>query len=275
VFRNNYLNKKNKLHKYAIPLLVAAALVMVPFAAFAMDAITDSEMDEIIGQKGVEIRVYDVTLDLDVLNIAFSDSDCGTLTMSGVPVTFGPGYYNMNDWNLENLYFTMDTDAAGITSDANGTFVQYCAHPFTIDIVAGSTNARLNPFCVNRGRSMVTLGLPDMYIAAQEEEFSTLPPWFPHRFFLVHPTLWIAAGNMYVDDHAHTVDTAKYQDDEKWDFTKERPKKEANLGEMRVLGAEVTLHAYVGGYETANLEVGQSIHPINPNHRALIMIGPH
>ena len=56
---------------------------------------------------------------------------------------------------------------------------------------------------------------------------------------------------------------------------REKPEKKDNLGEMRVAGAEVTLHAYVGGYETANLEVGQSIHPINPNHRALIMIGPH
>ena len=80
---------------------------------------------------------------------------------------------------------------------------------------------------------------------------------------------------MYLDDKAHTVQTAEYQDNEKWDFTRERPDKSKCLGLTLVSGAEVTLHAYVGGYETANFVPGQSIHPINPNHRALVLIGPH
>jgi hypothetical protein len=263
------------MKKHLIPFLFTVVFLMVSSFVFAMDPITDSELDAVTGERGVDISFYDVLINLDVMNIAFSDSDCGTLVVSGVPVTYRPGYYNMSDWNVTNLYITMDTDASGITSDANGTFVQYCARPLTLDIMAGSTNARLNPYCAFKGKTMLTVGLPDAYISSEEEEFSLLPPWFPHRFFLVHPVLWIAAGKMYLDDKAHTVETAEYKDDETWDFTMEKPEKKKVLGEMRVSGAEVTLYSHVGGFESANLTPGQSIHPINPNHRALIMIGPH
>ena len=236
-----------------IYLFFSAALMVIPFYVFAMDVITDSEMETITAQSGVSISVIDFSLDLDIMNIAWSDSDCGTLIVSTVPVAYGPGYINIFDIKMENLYITEDTDAGGITSDANGTFVQYCSQPFTIDIITGSTNARLNPFCVTRGMTGVVMGLNDQYLSIQE----------------------IDVGGIYVDNEAYTVQTATYLSNEKWDFTRSVPDKANCLGNLKISGLEMTQHAYVGGYETANLTPGQSIHPINPNHRALIIIGPH
>jgi hypothetical protein len=234
-------------------LAIFLALMMVPFSAFAMDVISDSEMEAVTGQTGVDIIVIDMSLDLDVMNFSWSDSDCGTLIVSTVPVLYGPGYFNAFDINMANIYITMDTDTTGVTSDANGTFLQIAARPFTIDIISGSTNARMNPFCVTRGMSGVVLGMPDMYIAVQE----------------------IDIGGLYIDSEAYTVETASYLSTEKWDFTRTPPDKSNCLGDMKISGIEMTLHAYVGGYESANLSPGQSIHPVNPNHRALVIIGPH
>jgi hypothetical protein len=234
-------------------LAILAVALLIPFSAYAMDVISDSEMEDITGQAGVDIIVIDMSLDLDVMNLSWSDSDCGTLVVSTVPVAYGPGYFNAFDIEMDNIYITMDTGTTGITSDANGTFLQTAAHPMTIDIMSGSTNARLNPFCVTRGSTGVVIGLPDMYISVQELDI----------------------GGLYVDSEAYTVQTAAYLSTEKWNFTRTLPDRSNCLGDVKISGVEMTLHAYVGGYETANLTPGQSIHPINPNHRALIIIGPH
>jgi hypothetical protein len=236
-----------------LAMITLIALMMVPFSAFAMDVISDSEMEAVTGQTGVDIIVIDMSLDLNVMNFSWSDSDCGTLIVSTVPVAYGPGYFNAFDINMENIYITMDTAATGITSDGAGTFLQSAAHPFTIDIITSSTDPRMDPFCVTRGATGVVLGMPDFYIAVQE----------------------IDIGGLYLDSVAYTVQTATYLSTEKWDFTRALPSKSKCLGDMKISGIEMTLHAYVGGYESANLTPGQTIHPINPNHRALVIIGPH
>jgi hypothetical protein len=235
-------------------LAIFLALMMVPFSAFAMDVISDSEMEAVTGQVGVDIAVIDMSLDLDVMNFSWSDTDCGTLIVSGIPVGYEPGYFNAFDIEMDNIYITMDTAASGITVDGAGTFLQHAAHPFTIDIISGSTNARENPFCVTRGMSGVILGMPDFYISLQEFQI----------------------GGLYLDSYAYTVTQAVYNTHlEKWSFTRALPQASNCLGDMKISGIEMTLHAYVGGYETANLTPGQSIHPINPGHRALVIIGPH
>jgi hypothetical protein len=230
-------------------LAIFLALMMVPFSAFAMDVISDSEMEAVTGQTGVSISVIDMSLDLDVMNFSWSDSDCGTLIVSTVPVAYGPGYFNAFDIEMDNIYITMNAEAAGATQAG----IQYAAHTFTIDIISGSTNAAENPFCVTRGMTGVIMGMPDMYIALQEFQI----------------------GGLYLDSEAYTVQTAVYLSTEKWDFTRAQPAKSNCLGDMKISGIEMTLHAYVGGYESANMSPGQSIHPVNPNHRALVIIGPH
>lgn len=274
------LERAKGMNNYSIFLiLLVVTLITAPFSSLAMDSMTDSEMDSIIGQSGVEIRVVDFSVDLHIMNIAWADSDCGTLMVSGVPVTYGPGYVNIKDFYVKNLYITMDTNASGITSDANGTFVQYCAQPLTLDVMTSSTNPRENTFCVDRGKTMLVIGVPDMYISAEVFHYLLLPPAFPLKdsdpiTYSFEGHTWLG-GDMYLDDEADTVETAKYQDNEKWDYTREPPEKKKHLINMMVSGVELSLHAYVGGYETANFTPGQSIHPFKPNHRALILLSTH
>jgi hypothetical protein len=85
----------------------------------------------------------------------------------------------------------------------------------------------------------------------------------------------IDIGGLYLDSEAYTVETANYLSTEKWDFTRTPPAKSNALGQLNISGVEMTFHAYVGGYESANLTPGQTIHPINPNHRALVIISTH
>jgi hypothetical protein len=234
-------------------LLFLITLLLVPLPATALNTLSDSELESVSGQTGVDIYVIDVSLDLDLMNVSWSDSDCGTLIISTVPVAYTPGYINVFDIEMRNVYITMDTGASGIASDSCGTFVQYSSHPLTIDVITGSTNPRENPFCTLRGKTGVVMGLPDLYLAVQELDI----------------------GGIYLDSESYTVQTATYLSNEKWQFTRAVPDKTKSFYGMQISGIEATLHAYVGGYETANLTPGQSIHPIHPNHRAMVIISPH
>jgi hypothetical protein len=95
--------------------------------------------------------------------------------------------------------------------------------------------------------------MPDVYLSVQEMDI----------------------GGIYLDSEAYKVQTATYLPSEKWHFTRALPDKTNSFYGMQMSGLEVTMHAYVGGFETANLTPGQSIHPINPNHRAMVIISPH
>ena len=234
-------------------LLFSITLLIVPFSASAFDVLSDSEMEAVSGQTGVDIYVIDISLDLDLMNVSWADSDCGTLIVSSIPVSYTPGYINAFDIEMNNVYITMDTGESGILSDECGTFVQYAAHPLTIDVISGSTNARLNPLCNLRGKTGVLIGLPDVYLAVQELDI----------------------GGTYLDSEAYTVQTATYLSNEKLHFTRTVPDKSNCFYGMNISGIEMTMHAYVGGYETANFTPGQSIHPIHPNHRAMVIIAPH
>ena len=53
--------------RLTIYFFFAATLVMVPFYASAMDVLSDSEMDAVTARTGVDIRVIDVSLDLEIM----------------------------------------------------------------------------------------------------------------------------------------------------------------------------------------------------------------
>ena len=146
--------------RLTIYFFFAAAMVMEPLSAFAMDVLSDSEMDAVTARTGVDIRVEDVSLDLEIMNTAWGDTDCGTLMVSGVPVVYSQGYINISGLKVKNLYMTMNTNNSAfmtrrttgdpssldITPVLQGILVQQGAHPLTIDIFAGSTENRENSF---------------------------------------------------------------------------------------------------------------------------------
>ena len=146
--------------RLTIYFFFAATLVMVPFYASAMDVLSDSEMDAVTARTGVDIRVIDVLLDLEIMNSAWGDTDCGTLMVSGMPVAYSQGYINISRIKVRNLYMTMNTgnhalmtrrtaadpSSLDTTPLVQGVLVQHIAYPATIDIFAGGTGSRENSF---------------------------------------------------------------------------------------------------------------------------------
>ncbi|MHC4753170.1 MAG: DUF6160 family protein, partial [Planctomycetota bacterium] len=105
-------------------MCIVAALMMVPFSAFSMDIISDSELEDVTGQTGVSITYYDILLDLDIMNLAWGDTDCGTLILSTLRHQYSSGYVNINNIQIDNIYLDVDTNHWGIATDAaGGTYI--------------------------------------------------------------------------------------------------------------------------------------------------------
>ena len=56
-------------------LAIAIVLMMVPFSAFAMEMISDSDMDTVTGQAGVSIAVDDIKIYQHIEKIEYKDTD--------------------------------------------------------------------------------------------------------------------------------------------------------------------------------------------------------
>jgi hypothetical protein len=108
----------------------------------------------------VNIRVEDVSLDLEIMNTGWGDNDCGSIMVSGVPVAYSQGYVNISGLKVKNFYMTMNTNScasmtrrttstlssSGSTSDLKAVLVQQSAQPLTIDVFTGSTDPKDSSF---------------------------------------------------------------------------------------------------------------------------------
>jgi hypothetical protein len=240
--------------KFKMLVVFAVSFMMVPFSAFSMDIISDGEMEAVIGQAGVSIGFTDISLDVDILNFAWGDTDCGTLILSTLRHSYTPGYVNVNNIQMDNIYIDLDTDTIGIATDmAGGTYLSNPAQPITIDVMTFSSNGPHCPTQYLRGKTAVVIGMPDMYIAVEE----------------------ITIDGIYLDDRAYTSVATKFTSTQKWTYTTGPLDNRKNLGTMTISGIQLTTHAYVGGYETLNTVPGGELKPIHPNHRAMIIITTH
>lgn len=237
-----------------LTMCIIAALMMVPFSAFAMDIIADSEMEAVTGQTGVDIGVVDISLSMHIMNFAWGDTDCGTLILSTLRHSYTPGYFNVNNIAMDNIYIDLDTDTIGAALDlAGGTYLSFAAHPISIDVMTFSSNG---PHCAGqaiRGKTAVVIGVPDIYIAVEE----------------------ITIDGLFLDDHAYTSVATTFTSTQKWTYTTGPLDDSKNLGTMTISGVQMTAHAYVGGYESLNTVPGGELKPINPNHRGVVIITAH
>jgi hypothetical protein len=234
--------------------ILAAALMMVPFSAFAMDVIADSEMEAVTGQTGVIIGATDISLDLDIMNFAWGDVDCGTLILSTLRHSYTPGYVNVNNIQMDNIYIDKDTHTWGVCTDnAGGTYISWADHSLIIDVMTFSSNGPHCPSQAIRGKTAVVIGVPDMYLAVEE----------------------ITIDGIFLDDHAYTSVASTFQSVQRWSYTTGPLDDSKNLGTMTLSGIEMTTHAYVGGYESLNTVPGGELRPINPNHRGVLIITAH
>jgi hypothetical protein len=160
LWQNKHFIDGEKMKRMTMFFIFAAAMVADPFPSLGMDVLADSEMDSVTARTGVDIRVEDVSMDLEIMNIAWGDTDCGTLMVSGVPVAYSQGYINVSGLKLKNLYMTMNTggsksmarraarkpSSADIGSETSGTFVERCSHVLTIDVFTENSDPRENAF---------------------------------------------------------------------------------------------------------------------------------
>ena len=235
-------------------MCIIAALIMAPFSAFAMDIITDSELETVTGQTGVNIALYDVQLDLDIMNLAWGDTDCGTLILSTLRHSYTPGYVNINNIQIDNIYIDQDSNNFGIATDvAGGTYLSVPNNCLSIDVMTFSSNGPHCPSQALRGKTAVVLGPGDGYTAIEN----------------------LSIDGIFLDDHAYTSVATEFTSVQKWTYTTGPLDDSKNLGTITLSGIQMTGHAYVGGYEAINATPGGKLVPINPNHRAQIIITAH
>ena len=81
-----------------------AVLFLFPFVSTAtMSFVTDEELDEITGQEGISIAFFDVCISIEIANIAYGDTDSGTMSIGGASVAYSPGFVNVSNLKIENL----------------------------------------------------------------------------------------------------------------------------------------------------------------------------
>lgn len=123
-------------------LLIAVALMLVPFTAMAaMTAISDTDMAEVTGQAGVTLAPIDFSLDLNIMNIAYTDPDTGVLNVAGIPNLHGGGTFNIHDLRIVNLHETLNgtpifNDSASLGTLDSTTLVGIQAKAVEIDLVS-------------------------------------------------------------------------------------------------------------------------------------------
>jgi len=154
-------------------LLIAVALMLVPFAAMAtMTAISDTDMAAVTGQAGVTLAPIDFSLDLNIKNIAYTDPDNGVLSVAGIPNFHTGGTFNIHDLRIVNLHETLNGTAifnTAVTSDGSAlNFVGIQAKAVEIDLVSFGTAALAVPLMELRDRTGVVISGPDMRMTIDE-----------------------------------------------------------------------------------------------------------
>lgn len=97
-------------------LAIAIVVMMVPFTAFGMNAISDEDLDSITGQAGMDIY-FDgtLTVDLTVNDVAWGDDDGVALSGSGA------GYVVINGSGATQTDIDVGLDISGKMSIDMGT----------------------------------------------------------------------------------------------------------------------------------------------------------
>jgi hypothetical protein len=110
-------------------LAIAIVLMMVPFSAFAMETISDSDMDNVTGQAGVSISISNVKIYQTIDSLAFVDTD-GVAALGGAGGAIGLANFK-SAMTIDGFVNGVDADfgdvatAVGYTGDTT---------PLTIDV---------------------------------------------------------------------------------------------------------------------------------------------
>jgi len=141
-------------------LAIAIVLMMVPFTAFAMETISDSDMDNVTGQAGVSISLDNVKIYQSIDGISYTDTDgiAGAASAGTIAIT-----------NITQV-ITLDAIADGTEyTNAAGDVVATCAtsRPLTIDVTALDSASATKM----GGPAAIVIGLPTLEINVSEFSF--------------------------------------------------------------------------------------------------------
>jgi hypothetical protein len=67
--------EERTMKKSALRTLLAAAMILVPFSAFGLEAMNDQAMNDVTGQAGVSIAVDNVQLYQSIGKLSYTDTD--------------------------------------------------------------------------------------------------------------------------------------------------------------------------------------------------------
>jgi hypothetical protein len=115
--KQTYLGGKKM--KSALRTLLAAAMILVPFSAFGLEAMNDQAMNDVTGQAGVSIAVDNVQLYQSIGKLSYTDTD-------GIP-TAGINGGTLSISNLVQMTkinaIVDDTDRGGQLANAYGAIL--------------------------------------------------------------------------------------------------------------------------------------------------------
>jgi hypothetical protein len=237
-----------------------AAMLMVPFTAFAMDAVPDSELDAVTGQAGVDISIVDVYLSLRIASIAYGDQDIGVRIASAHSVTYHEGWVAYRRIEMENIYITMNGSAI-YTDTTYGTKAGIGARPLTIDV---ETSDSTTLYYAARNKTGVVLGMPDLYVSIDA----------------------IDIYGIYLQDTKPVVSGTFNASVEKFDFSVPSLVETNSLGSIYIGGIELMVHSSVAQAVTlavnprgrsayTGVEAANQPTRFFPSHMGLLTISAH
>jgi hypothetical protein len=151
-------------------LAIAIVLMMVPFTAFSMETISDSDMDNVTGQAGVSISLDNVKIYQLIEGISYTDTD-------GLGDATGATGGTISIDNIEQV-ITLNAiggEAMMATDGAQERMAKYATAGFaapkalTIDIAAITDDVKIA--AMGGSTTAIVIGLPTLEITVSEFSF--------------------------------------------------------------------------------------------------------
>jgi hypothetical protein len=122
------------MKKSALRTLLAAAMILVPFSAFGLEAMNDQAMNDVTGQAGISIAVDNVQLYQSIGKLSYTDTDAPGAT-GGAALAIS----NLVQMTKLNAIID-DTDRGGVLRNAYGAILNNGFYTPVTDLNAAATH---------------------------------------------------------------------------------------------------------------------------------------
>lgn len=149
-------------------LVLAAIMMLVPFSAFALDAMNDDAMDKLTGQAGVTITFENVVITQSSADMGWTDAD--GCDRGGDNTGSGTVYLDYTDGATET------TITGSLSIDVATATTQYDILGTTADIASGTTFVKIGLPSVSQTAvdKTMTIGLAPTVAIAKTDAIQVL-----------------------------------------------------------------------------------------------------